>query len=144
MDKDTLMQLIGPEGFKALLEQTNRAATPAINVPEQVQPPPVVLHGELKVQATFPLHAIAGLTYEQIQAKVLDRLYGIQGPWMPDIIVGELRLWRPVNAEDTARAGQPTGVRAIPEGTDSDSGGGDADRGDPDGGADSPYEPAGH
>lgn len=115
MDRDSLLTILqNPEVIRQLLQEseaTSRTTAPSIDVPVRQVPPPVVLRGELRLQVTFPYEVAAGQSYEALVEKVYAVLNGQGGPWLPEVLPGELRLWR----EEIEQPGRTAaGINAAP------------------------------
>jgi hypothetical protein len=92
-----------PDLLRKSMEQLQQATEqvsqpPAYDVPMVQVPPPVVIHGSLRIRATFPHDVIVGQTYEQLLQKVYDVMADPQqdNPWLPRVSISDLRLWQEV------------------------------------------------
>ena len=97
-----LSNLFSPDTINTYLRQqgqmTQSVQPPAIDVPVREIPPPVTLHGTIKVRAVFPFDSIHGNSNEQIKQKVYDAIEarGNGAEWLPSVSLYDIDLWQEV------------------------------------------------
>lgn len=110
MDPASQLQALfnNPSAMRQMIEETVQSAqtaAPQINVPVRDVPAPVELRGDVQLWIRFPFESIAGLSVEEVQDRVRQTLQGERSPWLPQIILGDIRVWRERVVEPTAEDG---------------------------------------
>ncbi len=119
-----MKMLQDPEMVRQMMSSTQeavQATEPTIPIEVIEVPPPIQLRGTLELYISFEYSSIANLTEKEIKQRVYDTLYGERSRWLPQVELGELKLWREkvrATQEDRtgdsgANAGFTTGVNQL-------------------------------
>jgi hypothetical protein len=111
-----------PELLRASLEQLQQqteqvSQPPPYAVPVVEVPPPVIVHGSLRIRATFPHDVIVGQPYEALVQKVYDVLADPtqNNPWLPTLSISDLKLWMEVTGVERTSAVTRVEATATPD-----------------------------
>ncbi len=111
MDPEVARQLADlfrqPGALENVLQETQQVvdqAQPKIHVPVREVPPPVELRGKIDLYIRVAWENIAGVETEEIKRRVISVLEGARHPWLPQIYLGELEIWREVESDPGPRA----------------------------------------
>ncbi len=123
VDGFSLADILNPDNVKAYINQETQrtqavSQAPPIDVPIVEVPPPIILHGSIKIRAVFPYDSIVGQTYASIVQKVYDVIAdpGGNNPWLPEVSVSDLKVWREVVSDRPATAAEHGGVPPVRDG----------------------------
>jgi hypothetical protein len=92
-----MKMLQDPEMVRQMMAGTQeavQAAEPSIPIEVIEVPPPIQMRGSLELYISFEYSSIANLTEKEIKQRVYDTLYGERSRWLPQVELGELKLWR--------------------------------------------------